>query len=95
MLNVSDDNFDKCYAINAKSIYLATIYATPVFRAEGGCSFINIASTAGVRPQPGPTWYNGSEGAAITTSKRVAAELGPDNIRVYRTNPVFNPATGA
>ncbi len=93
-LDVSEDDFDKCYAINVKSIYLSTIHATPVFRAQGGGSFINIASTAGVRPRPGLTWYNGSKGAVITTSKSLAAELGPDNIRVNCINPVFNPDTG-
>ena len=86
-LDVSEDDFDKCYAINVKSIYLATIHATPVFRSLGGGSFINIASTAGVRPRPGLTWYNGSKGAVITTSKSLAAELGPDNIRVNCINP--------
>lgn len=93
-LEVSEDEFDKCYAVNVKSIYLATVHATPVFRAQGGGSFINIASTAGVRPRPGLTWYNGSKGAVITTSKSLAAELGPDNIRVNCVNPVFNPETG-
>jgi 3-oxoacyl-[acyl-carrier protein] reductase len=93
-LEVSEDEFDKCYAVNMKSIYLATIHATPVFRAGKGGSFINIASTAGVRPRPGLTWYNGSKGAVITTSKSLAAELGPDNIRVNCINPVFNPDTG-
>ncbi len=94
-LEVSEDEFDKCYAVNMKSIYLATIHATPVFRSNKGGSFINIASTAGVRPRPGLTWYNGSKGAVITTSKSLAAELGPDNIRVNCLNPVFNPDTGA
>ncbi len=96
-LEVSEDEFDKCYAVNVKSIYLATVHATPVFRANpnrAGGSFINIASTAGVRPRPGLTWYNGSKGAVITTSKSLAAELGPDNIRVNCINPVFNPTTG-
>ena len=93
-LEVSEDEFDRCFAVNMKSIYLATIHATPVFRAQGGGSFINIASTAGVRPRPGLTWYNGSKGAVITTSKSLAAELGPDNIRVNCINPVFNPDTG-
>ena len=92
-LDTSEADFDKCYAINVKSIYLATIHATPVFRSQGGGSFINIASTAGVRPRPGLSWYNGSKGAVITTSKSLAAELGPDNIRVNCINPVFNPDT--
>jgi NAD(P)-dependent dehydrogenase (short-subunit alcohol dehydrogenase family) len=68
--------------------------AVPVFRAQGGGSLINIASTAGVRPRPGLTWYNGSKGAVIITSKSLAAELGPDQIRVNCINPVFNPDTG-
>jgi 3-oxoacyl-[acyl-carrier protein] reductase len=93
-LDVPEDEFDRCYAVNMKSIYLATIHAVPVFRQLGGGSFINIASTAGVRPRPGLTWYNGSKGAVITTSKSLAAELGPDNIRVNCINPVFNPDTG-
>ena len=93
-LTVTEDEFDRCYAVNVKSIYLSTLHAVPVFRSQGGGSFINIASTAGVRPRPGLTWYNGSKGAAITTSKSLAAELGPDNIRVNCINPVMNPYTG-
>ncbi len=93
-LEVSEDEFDKCYAVNMKSIYLSTVHAVPVFRQQGGGVFINIASTAGVRPRPGLTWYNGSKGAVIITSKSLAAELGPDNIRVNCINPVFNPDTG-
>ena len=93
-LEVSEDEFDRVYAINVKSIYLATVHAVPVFRAQGGGVFINIASTAGIRPRPGLSWYNGSKGAVITTSKSLAAELGPDNIRVNCLNPVFNPDTG-
>jgi 3-oxoacyl-[acyl-carrier protein] reductase len=93
-LEVSEEEFDKCFAVNMKSIYLSTIHAVPALRANKGGSFINIASTAGVRPRPGLTWYNGSKGAVITTSKSLAAELGPDNIRVNCINPVFNPDTG-
>jgi 3-oxoacyl-[acyl-carrier protein] reductase len=93
-LNVSEEEFDRCYAVNVKSIYLSCLHAVPIFRAQGGGSFINIASTAGVRPRPGLTWYNGSKGAAIVTSKSLAAELGPDNIRVNCLNPVMNPTTG-
>ena len=94
MLEVSEADFDRVYAINVKSIYLTAIHAVPVMRAQGGGSFINIASTAGIRPRPGLTWYNGSKAAVIGTSKSMAAELGPDNIRVNCINPVFNPDTG-
>jgi 3-oxoacyl-[acyl-carrier protein] reductase len=58
-------------------------------RAQGGGVIVNIASTAGVRPRPGLTWYNGSKGAAIVITKSMAAELAPDNIRVCAVNPVM------
>ena len=92
-LDVSEDQFDRCYAVNVKSIYLSTLHAVPALRANGGGSLINIASTAGVRPRPGLTWYNGSKGAVITTSKSLAAEFGADTIRINCVNPVMNPFT--
>ena len=94
MLEVSEAEFDKVYDVNMKSIYWSAIHGVPALTAAGGGSFINIASTAGVRPRPGLTWYNGSKAAVIVTSKSIAAELGPDNIRVNCINPVFNPDTG-
>lgn len=89
MLEVSEQEFDRIYAVNVKSLYLSAKYAVPHFRAHGGGCFITIASTAGVRPRPGLTWYNGSKGAAIVTSRSMAAELGPDRIRVNCINPVI------
>src|SRR5687768_4637949 len=89
MLEVEESEFDRIYAVNVKSLFLTARHAVPVFRKSGGGCFITIASTAGVRPRPGLTWYNGSKGAAIVTSRSMAAELGPDNIRVNVINPVI------
>jgi 3-oxoacyl-[acyl-carrier protein] reductase len=89
MLNVDEAEFDRVYAVNVKSIYLSAMQFVPYFRENGGGVFINIASTAGVRPRPGLTWYNGSKGAVIITSKSMAAELGPSKIRVNCVNPVI------
>jgi 3-oxoacyl-[acyl-carrier protein] reductase len=93
LLGVTEAEFDRVYAVNVKSIYWTAIKIVPYFRTRGGGCFINIASTAGVRPRPGLTWYNGSKGAVIITSKSMAAELGPDRIRVNCVNPVIG-ATG-
>jgi len=89
LLEVGEDEFDRIYAVNVKSLFLTARHAVPHFRRAGGGCFITIASTAGVRPRPGLTWYNGSKGAAIVTSRSMAAELGPDNIRVNVINPVI------
>ena len=93
MLEVTEAEFDRVYAVNVKSIFLSAKHFVPYFRTQGAGAFVNIASTAGVRPRPGLTWYNGSKGAVITTSRSMAAELGPDNIRVNCVNPVM-AATG-
>jgi 3-oxoacyl-[acyl-carrier protein] reductase len=89
MLEVGEDEFDRIYAVNVKPLYLTAKHAVPYFRKQGGGCFVTIASTAGVRPRPGLTWYNGSKGAAIVTSRSMAAELGPDKIRVNVINPVI------
>jgi len=88
MLEVDEATFDRIYAVNVKSIYLAAQHAVPVFRTHGGGMILNIASTAGVRPRPGLTWYNGSKGAAITLTRSMAVELAPEKIRVCAINPV-------
>jgi 3-oxoacyl-[acyl-carrier protein] reductase len=89
LLEVSEAEFDRIYAVNVKSIYLTTIAVVPKMEQRGGGLILNIASTAGVRPRPGLTWYNGSKGAAITLTKSMAAELAPKNIRVNAINPVM------
>jgi len=88
MLEVDEETFDRVYAVNVKSIYLGALHAVPVFRSQDGGMILNVASTAGVRPRPGLTWYNGSKGAAITLTKSMAVELAPDRIRVCALNPV-------
>jgi 3-oxoacyl-[acyl-carrier protein] reductase len=88
MLDVDEEEFDRVYAVNVKSIYLSARHCVPVMRRNNGGTFVQIASTAGVRPRPGLTWYNGSKGAVILTSKSMAVELAKDNIRVNCINPV-------
>jgi len=88
MLEVDEASFDRLFAVNVKSIYHGARAAVPVFRQQGGGVILNIASTAGLRPRPGLTWYNASKGAVITLSKSMAVELAPDKIRVNALCPV-------
>jgi 3-oxoacyl-[acyl-carrier protein] reductase len=89
VLDVSESEFDRVYAVNVKGIYWSVREFVPYFRERGGGVFVNIASTAGIRPRPGLVWYNGSKGAVIVASKSLAVELGPDRIRVNCVNPVI------
>ena len=89
MLEVDEATYDRVFAVNVKSIYWSAQAAVPVLRAQGGGCFVNIASTAGLRPRPGLTWYNGTKGAVIVISKAMAVELAPDKIRVNAICPVI------
>ncbi|MEY4940661.1 MAG: 4-formylbenzenesulfonate dehydrogenase TsaC1/TsaC2 [Verrucomicrobiota bacterium] len=89
MLNVPEEIFDRIFQVNVKSIYLSAMHCVPIFRQQGSGCFINVASTAGVRPRPGLTWYNGSKGAVILFTKSMAVELAPEKIRVNAINPVI------
>ncbi len=89
LLNVTEEEFDRIFDVNVKAIYLSTLACVPEMEKRGGGVIINTASTAGVRPRPGLTWYNGSKGAAIILTKSMAAELAPKKIRVCAINPVI------
>jgi 3-oxoacyl-[acyl-carrier protein] reductase len=88
MLQVGEAEFDRLYDVNVKSIYLTAVALVPHFRQHGGGVIINIGSTAGIRPRPGLTWYNGTKGAVNLLSKSMAVELAPDRIRVCCIAPV-------
>lgn len=94
MLDVDEATFDLVYAVNVKSIYLTAKSLIPHLRkrGKGGC-IINVSSTAGVKPRPGLTWYNGTKGAVNTLTRSMAIELGPEAIRVNAILPVMG-ATG-
>lgn len=88
MLAVDEESFDLITAVNMKSIYFAARAVVPIMVKQGGGSILNTASTAGLRPRPGLTWYNASKGWAITATKSMAVELAPKNIRVNCLCPV-------
>lgn len=82
------DDFDRLFAVNARSIYLTARHAVPLMKAAGGGAILNIASTGGVSPRPYLTWYNASKGWVITATRAMAVELAPSQIRVNALNPV-------
>jgi len=93
LMEVTDDEFDRIYAVNVKALYLAAQEVVPEFIRRGGGVFLNTSSTAALRPRPGLVFYNGSKGAANTITKGMAAELAPHKIRVNAICPVLG-ATG-
>jgi len=91
MLEVDESTFDRVFAVNVKSIFHMTRAVVPLMQARRSGCIVNIGSTAGIRPRPGLAWYNASKGAVNLLSKSMAAELGPDGIRVNAVCPVMSP----
>ena len=88
MTDVTEEEFDRIFAVNVKSVFLTAKYVVPLMKEQGHGVILNVASTAGLRPRPGLAWYNTSKGAMITATKAMAIELASSKIRVNAINPV-------
>ncbi|MEO9778880.1 MAG: SDR family oxidoreductase [Sedimentitalea sp.] len=88
MEDISEDDFDRVFRVNMKSIYLAARALVPHMKSRGQGAILNVASTAGLSPRPKLNWYNASKGWVITASRTMAVELAPDGIRVNALAPV-------
>ena len=88
METIEEEEFDKVFNVNCKSVYLTAKEFVPHFKENKNGVILNIASTAGVSPRPNLNWYNSSKGWMILASKTMAVELAPFGIRVNVINPV-------
>jgi 3-oxoacyl-[acyl-carrier protein] reductase len=78
MEDMTEEEFEHIYAVNAKSVYLTARHGLALLRQRPGANIVNIASTAAISPRAGLTWYNGSKGGVWTLTKSTAAELAPE-----------------
>jgi len=85
---VGEGEFDRLFAVNAKSVYLTARHIVPAMKAAKAGAILNIASTGGVSPRPNLTWYNATKGWMITATRAMAIELARFGIRVNAINPV-------
>jgi len=89
-VDVTEEEFDRVFAVNVKSIFLATQALMPkLIEQKQGGNMINIASIGALRPRPGLVWYNASKGAVNNATKGLAAEYGPHGIRVNSICPLL------
>ncbi len=87
LMEVEEAEFDRIFAVNVKSIFLTAQAFVPHMREKGGGVFVNVGSTAALRPRPGLAVYNASKGAVHLMTKSMAVELAP-HIRVCAIAPV-------
>ena len=92
VLDISEADWDHVMAVNVKSIVLCSKYAIPRMVETGGGSIINISSIAGLRAHSS-TPYTTSKAAVIGLTMTMAADHGPDGVRVNCIAPglVYSP----
>ncbi|HKZ03577.1 MAG TPA: SDR family oxidoreductase [Pyrinomonadaceae bacterium] len=87
-LNVTDEMLDKMIEINIKSALRLVRLIVPKMIERNSCgSIINIASIAGLRPQPGGLLYSFTKAGLIMMTRAWAQEFSPYGIRVNAIAP--------
>ncbi|HNP21801.1 MAG TPA: bifunctional aldolase/short-chain dehydrogenase [Panacibacter sp.] len=84
----SIEDWDKLYDILVKGQFLVSKLGVEVMRKQGfGGDIINIVSKNSVVSGPNNAGYGSAKAAQAHLSRLLAAELGPDKIRVNSVNP--------
>jgi len=79
---LSEEDWDRTFAINVKSMFLCSKFAIPVMRRSGGGSIIHMASESGLIGFPMHPAYCASKGAVINLTRAMALGHAAERIRV-------------
>lgn len=82
ILELSEEVWDKTYAVNVKSQFLLSRAVVPIMQKNGGGAIVNMASANSYVAEPRLTAYVSSKGAILMLTKAMAIDFAKDNIRV-------------
>ncbi|HEY2281853.1 MAG TPA: SDR family oxidoreductase [Streptosporangiaceae bacterium] len=86
-LDVTPAEYDDVHAVNQRGYWLCAQAAARQMIQTGGGSIVNIASIVTHGGWSGLASYAASKGAAVSLTRALARELGPNNIRVNTVSP--------
>jgi NAD(P)-dependent dehydrogenase (short-subunit alcohol dehydrogenase family) len=89
ILTAEDSHWDKTLDVNVKGYFRVVKTCVDSMKARGGGKIINMASVAGLEPQPMMGVYSVSKAAVLMLTKVLAAELAQFNIQVNAIAPGF------
>jgi NAD(P)-dependent dehydrogenase (short-subunit alcohol dehydrogenase family) len=89
ILTAEDSHWDKILDVNVKGYFRVVKACIESMKVRGGGKIINMASVAGLEPQPMMGIYSVSKAAVLMLTKVLAAELAQFNIQVNAIAPGF------
>jgi len=85
--DIAPEDWDRCIAIDLNGMFYCTRKAMPLLKAAGGGSIVNLSSVAGRLGFPMRTPYAAAKWAVVGFTESLAAEAGPDGVRVNCLQP--------
>lgn len=79
---LEEEEWDRAFAINMKSMFLLSRAIIPMFLEQGGGVILNMSSTTALRVAPDRTLYTATKGAVLAFTKSMAVDYAADKIRV-------------
>lgn len=89
----TEEDWDRCLAVNAKGTFLCSKFAAPAMERSGGGAIINQGSVAALVGIRGFAAYCAAKGAVVALTRAMAVDLAPRGVRVNCICPgtVFTP----
>ena len=84
---IAPEEWDRCLAIDITGQFNCTRLAVPYLRKSKNASIVNLSSAAGRLGFPLRTPYAAAKWGVVGFTKSLAAELGPEGIRVNAIQP--------
>jgi NAD(P)-dependent dehydrogenase (short-subunit alcohol dehydrogenase family) len=93
VMDATDEDWDRCFAVNAKGTFLCSRAAARPMVAAGGGSIINQGSVAAVVGVANFASYCASKGAVVALTRSMSVDLAPHGVRVNAICPgtVYTP----
>jgi NAD(P)-dependent dehydrogenase (short-subunit alcohol dehydrogenase family) len=87
LVETSDEEWDRQFAVNVRSVFQACRAAIPVMIAGGGGSIVNLGSISGQVADYGMAAYNATKAAVHMLTRSIAIDHGPQGIRCNAVCP--------
>lgn len=84
---VSEEDYDRLFAINVKGVFLGCKLALPELLRRGGGSIVNMSSSGGLLARASDPVYSASKHAVMGLTKGLAVTYAQRNVRINAVCP--------